>query len=239
MADLNPKPEEVASKVPELRRVFKEKYDDNIKKGVYDARDIDRLDKDDAYARCFLRTLKSRGDVSKALEVVHDCFKFRKEIGIWDCNESTFSAELTSKKALYYKGVDVNGHPILYINVKENVATGDEVRLLKQYIAWNFDQHHKAHPEQMCVVLMDMSGASVGNMSTDITKYIITSFTTYFPAFLAYMINYDMPTLLSVAWSAISAFLSSDQKQKLLMVKKKDIGKYIPAEHLWPHMVKD
>ena len=62
----------------------------------------------------------------------------------------------------------------VYINVKENVATGDEVRLLKQYIAWNFDQHHKAHPEQMCVVLMDMSGASVGNMvSPELFVYTI------------------------------------------------------------------
>lgn len=92
------------------------------------------------------------------------------------------------------------------------------------------------NPEQMCVVLMDMSGASTGNMSMDITKYIITCFTTYFPAFLAYMINYDMPMLLSATWSAISLFLSSEQKQKLLVLKKKDITKYIADEHLWPHM---
>jgi len=53
---------------------------------------------------------------------------------------------------------------VVYINVKENVTKSDQVPLLKQYIAWHFDQHQKTDPEQMCVVLMDMSGASTGNM---------------------------------------------------------------------------
>jgi len=165
---------------------------------------------------------------------VHESFKFRKEIGLGDVNPNSFPDELTSRNGIYYKGKDIHGHPILYINVKENVAK-DQTQL-KQYIASYFEQHQRAEPEQMCVVLMDMSGASTSNISMDITKFIITCFTTYFPAFLAYTINYEMPMLLSVTWSMISAFLSSEQKQKLLMVKKKDITKYIPEEHLWPHM---
>ena len=52
----------------------------------------------------------------------------------------------------------------VYINVKENTATSDQLKLLKQYIAWNFEQHQKATPETMCVVVMDMSGASTGNL---------------------------------------------------------------------------
>lgn len=236
MADLNPTPQEVAGKEPELRKVFKTKYADAIKSGAYDPRDLDRLDKDDAYARCFLRTLKSRGDVDKAADIVNDSFKFRKEIEIWDFTESMVPAELLDKKAMYYQGQDIHGAPILYINVKENVAKPDQQRLLRQYIAWNFEKHQRTNPEQQCVVLMDMSGAGTGNVSIDITKYIISCFSTYFPTFLAYMINYDMPMLLSATWTVISAFLSSEQKQKLLMVKKKDISKYIADEHLWPHM---
>jgi hypothetical protein len=234
MAALNPTPQDVAASVPALREAFATKYADNIKSGLYDARDVTRLQTEDAYARCFLRTLKARGDAPKAADIVHESFKFRKEIGLGDVNPSNFPADITSRNAIYYKGKDKDGHPILYIDVKENVAKGPAV--LKQYIAWNFEEHQRAQPEQMCVVLMDMSGASTSNVSVDITKYIITCFTTYFPAFLAYMINYDMPMLLSATWTLISTFLSAEQKQKLLIVKKKDITKYIPAEHLWPHM---
>lgn len=56
---------------------------EHIKKGAYDQRDLDRLDKDDAYARAFLRTLKSRGDVAKAADLIDEAFKFRKQIDIW------------------------------------------------------------------------------------------------------------------------------------------------------------
>ena len=52
----------------------------------------------------------------------------------------------------------------VYMDVKKNVPKPDEVLLLKKYIAWHFDQHAKKDPETMCVVLLDMTGASVGNL---------------------------------------------------------------------------
>jgi hypothetical protein len=53
-----------------------------ISGGEYDARDLKRLDTDDAYARCFLRTLLSKGDVAKSLPLIDSAFKFRKEFQI-------------------------------------------------------------------------------------------------------------------------------------------------------------
>lgn len=237
MAHLNPTPEEVQGEVGKLREYFREKYADRIAKGDYDERDIKRLEGEDAYARCFLRTLKARGDPKKAAEVVHEAFKFRKSIGLWDLNESSFPDEILDRNAIYYKGQDNKGSPILYIKAKENTASGHEEKdMLRKFIAYNFEKHQREKPEVMCVVLMDMSGAGSGNVNMDITKYIIQCFTTNFPAYLSYMINYEMPMLLSATWKVISAFLSSEQRQKILMVKKKDIGKYLDEANLWPHM---
>jgi len=236
MADLNPKQEEVAGKIPELREKFNKKYQKEVSSGTYDQRDLDRFASDDIYAGCFLRTIAAKGDPDKALDQIHECLKFRKDIGLNDLNDGSFPAEGLEKNAIYYKGTDKGGHPIMYINVKENVAKADQQQMLKNYIAYKFEEHHKKNPGQMAVVLMDMSGASTSNVSIDISKYIIACFTQYFPSFLAYMINYEMPMLLSGIWSIISAFLKGDQKKKLLVLKKKDIKNYIPEEHLWPHM---
>ena len=53
----------------------------------------------------------------------------------------------------------------MYIRTKENTASGsEEMAVLKKYIAWNFEVHHRRTPEQMCVVLLDMSGAGSGNV---------------------------------------------------------------------------
>lgn len=235
MANLNLMQKDVANKLDEFRKTFANKYGTSAPT-LYDQRDIDRLNGDDSFAGSFLRTLKANGDPAKAADITHESLKFRNEIKLNDLTENSFPAELLEKKAIYYKGADKDGHPILYINVKANVTKPEHQDALKQYIAWNFEKHHRQNPEQMCVVLMDMSGASTSNVNTDITKFIITCFTVYFPSYLAYMINYDMPLLLSAFWTVISAFLSSEQKQKLLMVKKADIRKYIPEENLWPHM---
>eukprot|EP00918_Siedleckia_nematoides_P064674 GHVU01140625.1.p1 GENE.GHVU01140625.1~~GHVU01140625.1.p1 ORF type:complete len:240 (+),score=41.55 GHVU01140625.1:57-776(+) len=238
MANINPSPKDVADKVPALREKFQDKYKDKIAKGSFDQRDIDRLMSDDAYARCFLRTLKAKSDVSKACDVIETCFKFRKEIGIWDLTDESFPERLKSKRdAMYYKGVDHDGFPILYINIKENNVSGaEDTEWQKRFIALRFEEHHRKNPEQMCVVIMDMSGATTGNVNVDSFKFIVTCFTTYFPAFLAYSLNYEMPGLLSGFWKIVSAFLNKEQNEKLRQVKKKDIGNFIPAEHLWDHM---
>ena len=66
------------------------------------------------------------------------------------------------------------------MDVKKNVPKPDEVLLLKKYIAWHFDQHAKKDPETMCVVLLDMTGASVGNLvsSTCVSDMSLEAFLT-------------------------------------------------------------
>ena len=62
------------------------------------------------------------------------------------------------------------------MDVKKNVPKPDEVLLLKKYIAWHFNQHAKKDPETMCVVLLDMTGASVGNLVSSICTCVSGSF---------------------------------------------------------------
>ena len=64
----------------------------------------------------------------------------------------------------------------VYMDVKKNVPKPDEVLLLKKYIAWHFDQHAKKDPETMCVVLLDMTGASVGNLVSSTCTCVPGSF---------------------------------------------------------------
>jgi hypothetical protein len=54
----------------------------DIDSGAFDPRDITRLDNDDKYAACFLRTMKAKGDVEEAVKLIPDTFKFRKEYGV-------------------------------------------------------------------------------------------------------------------------------------------------------------
>lgn len=235
--DVNLKPEQVASKVPGMRTQFKQKHAADISKGEYDQRDLDRLEKDDAYARCFLRTLKSNGDIDKAVDVINECFKFRKEYGMWDLTDASFPDWVWERNGVYYKNHDKNNCPILYMDVKANTSTGDEIPVLKKFLAYNMEKHHRDNPEIMVVALMDMSRAGTSNMNMDVSKFLITCFATYFPAYLAYMVNYEMPMILSAVWKIIRAFMSHDQQKKTVVIGKKEITKYIDADQLPDNLV--
>ena len=53
---------------------------ENLASGLYDTRDITRLQTDDAYAGCFIRHVMN--DVSAAVSLTHTSLKWRKEMEI-------------------------------------------------------------------------------------------------------------------------------------------------------------
>lgn len=53
---------------------------------------------------------------------------------------------------------------VVYIDVKANTPSSDEIPILKKFIAYNLEQHHRKEPEIMVVALFDMSRAGLGNM---------------------------------------------------------------------------
>ena len=52
----------------------------------------------------------------------------------------------------------------VYIDVKANSPKPDQIPLLKNYIAYVLEQHHRKDPEVMIVALFDMSKAGLSNM---------------------------------------------------------------------------
>ena len=81
---------------------------DDIAKGTYDQRDVDRLNTDDPYVRCFLRTLKAKGNPKKAVEVIHECFCFRKGMDLWGRHRCQVKLHVIGLYSVYmcvvYKG---------------------------------------------------------------------------------------------------------------------------------------
>ena len=55
---------------------------DNIKKSLYDERDVERIQNVDAYLRLFLDNGKAGGDVEKAQVILHDSLVWRKAYDI-------------------------------------------------------------------------------------------------------------------------------------------------------------
>ena len=60
--------------------------------------------------------------------------------------------------------VDFLCHILVYISVKDIRNDKEAGEAIRKYIAYKFEEHHRVNPEQLCVVLMDLSGSGTGNV---------------------------------------------------------------------------
>jgi hypothetical protein len=220
-----------------LRETFLKKYNESIANGAYDQRDIDFVNSSDAYLSCFIHAFgNDKNDLTKPAEYLDTVLTFRKEIGLNDLNADCGPKELIERNVVYWNGVDNENRKILLFKVA-GYQKGKYVKETRAYVAWLLEQHHRSNLGGTRIVLIfDFTNAGISNMDLDVTRYIITCLSTYFPCILGYILLYEMPWLLSSIWKVIRGWLTEEQKKKTILVKQTEILSYIPAQELEPHM---
>lgn len=226
---------------PELCTKFRaeaiSKYEEGVASGLYDARDMERLKTDDGYVSCFIRAFSENGSLEEPLKMVDTIFRFRKEIQLNDLTADSFPKEVTEANCLFWKGLDKEGRKILHFRVSRN-KKGVNTQDVKNFIAFTFNEHYKIKAGVRIVLIFDFTDAGITNMDLDISKFIITCLSTYFPCILQHILLFEMSFLLSTIWKIIKGWLSSEQQKKLIYVKKSDIQNYVAVDQLEPHMIK-
>ncbi|XP_059168080.1 motile sperm domain-containing protein 2-like isoform X3 [Physella acuta] len=218
-----------------VKENFERKYADNIASGMYDARDLEKLQADPVFVQTYIR---GKDRLDEGVDLVHSSLKFRKEIKANDLCEASFDRELFDLGALYFHKKDIQGNRILWLRVKlhRKDAPPERIAIEKQGMIYAIEKAFKENPLSKIVVLLDMSACGLSNLDVDFVKYIITIFKYYYPTFLAYMLIYDMPWIFNAAWKLIKAWLSPEAVAKIKFVTKGDVQTYIKAEDLPPYM---
>ncbi|KAK0064679.1 motile sperm domain-containing protein 2 [Biomphalaria pfeifferi] len=218
-----------------IRENFSKKYAENIAKGDYDARDLQRLQNDTEFACTYIR-----GDhrLDEGVDLLHSSFKFRNEMKINDLTEADFGKDVIDLGGLYFHKKDKQGHRILWLKVKvhKKDASAEFLTLEKKGIAFVVEKAFYNNPFSQVVVLLDMTNCGLVNMDIDFVQYIISLFKFYYPTFLAYILIYDMPWIFNAAWRVIKSWLSAEAVAKIKFVTKTDIQNYISPEDLPPYM---
>ncbi|XP_055894446.1 motile sperm domain-containing protein 2-like isoform X3 [Biomphalaria glabrata] len=218
-----------------IRENFSKKYAENIAKGDYDARDLQRLQNDTEFACTYIR-----GDhrLDEGVDLLHSSFKFRNEMKINDLTEADFGKDVIDLGGLYFHKKDKQGHRILWLKVKvhKKDASAEFLTVEKKGIAFVVEKAFYNNPFSQVVVLLDMTNCGLVNMDIDFVQYIISLFKFYYPTFLAYILIYDMPWIFNAAWRVIKSWLNAEAVAKIKFVTKSDIQNYISPEDLPPYM---
>ncbi|ESP03679.1 hypothetical protein LOTGIDRAFT_237580 [Lottia gigantea] len=216
--------------VKTIRTNFETKYADNIKKEVYDSRDLEAIKSDDDLVTTYIRN-----DIPPE-DLIHESLKWRNDIKLNDINEDTFDKWMWEKGAVYFHNKDKDGHRILNVVCRHHKKDAALLPFVKKFLGYAIDNAFKEDRHSRIVVLFDMSDAGLSNLDMDLIKYIITCFKYYFPTFLSYMLIYEMPWIFNAAWKVIKAWLSQEAVKVIKFVTKSDIQEYINRDQILTHM---
>ncbi|KAK2189078.1 hypothetical protein NP493_115g04011 [Ridgeia piscesae] len=195
---------------------------------------MEMVQSNDKFLECFLHTCPTLEEVTQDMDLT---LKLRKEYTLNDLTMDSFPKEMLERKIIYWHGKNKDGHKIMYFKVAHH-KKGTYVEELKKYMAYFLEQHFQEHMGERIAVIFDFSGAGLLNMDLDVTRFIISALSTYFPSTTAYILLFEMPMLLSAVWRIIRSWLSEAQKKKIFQVNKGSIQQYIAADQLEDHMVK-
>jgi len=224
--------------VPQLRKRFLTKYDGSILDDTFDARDVKRVQTDDAYLRCYLRSPKAEGDIEKAADVLNMALEWRAKWKMNDCTEADIHPDVRAKKGIYYNGVDLEGHKILIVRVKTQ-KKGVLVEEGKKFFAFNLEQQFRTAPENQITIIFDFTDAGVTNMDMEISKFMVTATSVYFPNLIAHNLMFKMGLPLETLFKIIQSWMEPRQKKLTAFVKRSNIQQFVHSSQLEPQMVRD
>ncbi|XP_029937049.1 motile sperm domain-containing protein 2 isoform X2 [Myripristis murdjan] len=225
--------QEMEKKIEETRQRFKNEYlQDSSDK--YDSRDVERLQKDDAWVEGYL-TWRIYV-VDDTLKMIDESFQWRKDLGVNDLTESSIPKWMFETGAVFLHGYDKEGNKLFWFKVKLHIKDAKTILDKKKYVAFWLERYAKREPGMPLTVVFDMAESGLSNIDMDFVKYIINCFKVYYPKFLSKMIIVDMPWIMNAAWKIVKTWLGPEAISKLKFASKSEIQTFIGPEYLPPHM---
>lgn len=197
----------------------------------FDSRDVSKIRNEDRAVLAYL--LNSHFNLEKAYNMMTESLKWRKSFGVNDLSKDSFSEELLADPYLYFKGYGKNGEPLLIWDVKRHKKVNATINAeLKKCLAFMLDHREGAKDYQKVIMLFNMSGCGLSNIDYDFIKYLISLLTEYYPDILDNLLVFEMPRLLSAAWTIIKNMLDEDSRDAIKFVNKTEVLDYVDKDQL-------
>ncbi|KAJ8255516.1 hypothetical protein COCON_G00193800 [Conger conger] len=224
--------QDIERKIEVIRQRFKDEYaQDSSDK--YDSRDVEKLQKDDAFAGSYLSWRLFV--VDDALKMIDESLQWRREFRLNDLTEGCIPKWMFETGAVYLHGYDKEGNK-LCSPVKLHIKDAKTLQEKKKYVAFWLERYARREPGMPLTVVFDMSESGLSNIDMDFVRYIINCFKVYYPKFLSKMIMYEMPWIMNAAWKIVKTWLGPEAISKLKFVSKSEVQTFIGPEYLPAYM---
>lgn len=199
----------------------------------FDPIDVQRLREDSPENNWTIeRFIRRKPDVEQASDMIIDTMKFRALYNLPSIKPENFPEEFYRIGAIFPFEKDLAGNGCVYMRVRLHRKVKELEHLTKKFTLYNINQVDESSQGHGMSVIFDCSGAGITNLDMDFIWFLIDSVIKYYPIGIQHIIVYEMPWILSSAWTIIKGWMPPEFRDKIVFVDKKTITNYIAAENL-------
>lgn len=213
--------------------------DNDISESIlYELFDLAAFDDMDHTMLRFLRARKYNLDDS--LKMLFDALLWRKQINIREImekGESDLPPRLVNAGMYFIWGQDLNGRPIIFLNVGNFLPTGNakEIEEFKRYLIYQMETARFFIGSTGVMALADLSDFGRKNIDMEFSRIFADMFQNYYPEILgrAVVVGGGLKmALFETVWGVVKFFLDVEVRKKITFQKAKGLDKLMKPEFI-------
>lgn len=213
--------------IQELRKLFfdKLKLECNNATNLFHPNDIERVKNSDSWLSRFLN--HHEGEVKEALTMLWETCEWRKCMKVNEISEQNVCLEYLADGSLFPYGCDKDDKIMLVFKCRMHIKGQKNFDELKRCLIYWFERLERQTNGDQITIFFDMMDTGLCNMDMEFSKYLISLNKQYYPAFLNYILIYEMPWVLNAAFKIIKSWLPARAVQKIKFINRGTIKEYV------------
>lgn len=216
--------------ISELRQSFEDKL--NEQNEVFHPMDLAKINNSDSWLKRFL--IHTEGNQEEALSMLWNVCEWRKSFGVNEISESngTVRIDYLEEGIMFPHGVDKDGKLMFIIRCKLHFKASKDSEECKKCAVYWFERMERLTNGDQITIFFDMMGSGLSNLDMEFTNYLINLLKMYYPAFLNYIIIFEMPWVLNAAFKIIKTWLPAKAVKKIKFLSKHNLNEFVSKESI-------
>ena len=226
--NIDPESLSMQAMVEEVRTKFFQDIETNGA-DQYDSTDIELIRNDNWQVERFIRRKKS---VDASVEMLKNTLRWRHQMLMPQLQDTDFPEEFFKVGAMFGYENDLSGNGCVYLRVRLHRKIKELETHIKSFMMHIVNKVDMACNGKGLTVVFDCSGAGLTNLDMDLIWFLVDSLIKYYPYGMEHILVYEMPWILSSAWTIIKAWMAVEFRDKIKFVSRKTITDFIANDHL-------
>lgn len=206
----------------------------NTQPNLYSPADVETVQKNSWQVERFILEAKLNGE--NALKTMKTAMQWRHEQSVHQMTASDFPAEYFQSGYIVRFGRDSAGATVIIFRANIHQKTSEWNDLLKRFFVYQIEQIDLCNDGKGVTMVIDCAGIGLSNLDLDLLKFIVTSFSQYYPKLFDAIIVHELPYLLTYVFKLVQSWLPEEDRKFFHLSTKKTLTNFISTSELPPFL---